>query len=244
MKRFIQHFFLLSIGLILISSVSFGLGSQMTIKKAYDDLEKDKGNDCYVIGKFPLTHLMDQTVANPDIASGARDINSNCTFDIRIELINVENNKVYLINPKPVTGSYGGYYHNDKLLAQNSDDPFWVMKIPVGDYQIRDFICSLILRLPGYQDFRAAVVEAPVTKIVKKSISFSSQPKQIIYLGDYDMTFTTFICLNAGTQLYTFNNIKVNLENNFEAVKTDFLNGADEKLKEKLNGYEFISVLK
>jgi hypothetical protein len=243
MRKLVVLFCFIMITVLLLSPISFGLGSQMSIDKAYEDLNKDKGNDCYVIGNFPLTHLKDQAVANPTIVSGGREVNNICDFDIRIELINTDKNKTYLIKPKPITGSELGYYHSEKLLAKNSNDPCWVLKIPAGNYQIRDFICSLILKMSGYEDFRAAVVDVPINKLVNKTISFSAQAKQIIYLGDYDSTFRTYICLYAGTQLYTFRDLKIDLKDNFETVKTNFINGADDKVKEKLNGYEFISIL-
>jgi hypothetical protein len=243
MRQFIKYSCLISMWVILFSSISFGLGSPISLNKAYEDLSKDKGKDCYIIGKFAMTHLEDRAVANADIASEARDINNESSFSIRIELVNIDTNKTYLIYQKPVSGSASVYYRNEKMLTENSNNPYWVLKVPAGTYQIRNFICNLTLTMSGYQDFRAAVLEVPVAKVAKKAIHFSARAKQLIYIGDYDTTFTTYICLNNATEIYTFRDLKIDLNNNFETVKTNFINGADDKLKEKLNGYEFISVL-
>jgi hypothetical protein len=242
MKRFIRFSCLILMGLILFSAMSFGFGPVMPLNKVYKDLSKDHGKSCYIIGKFHMTNLKDQAVADEDIASEAIDINNNAKFEIRIELFNTVTNKTYFIYPKPIIGSASVYYHNEKQLAANSKDPYWILKVPAGTYQIRDFLCRLMLRMDNYLDFQATVLDVPVAKVVKKALDFTAQPKQLIYIGDYDTTFTTFICLKAVTQIYTFRDLKIDLNDNFETFKTTFINGADDKLKEKLNGYEFISI--
>ncbi|HBE76873.1 MAG TPA: hypothetical protein DDW65_03705 [Firmicutes bacterium] len=243
MKRSIKWVCLLTVGVVLFSAICLGSDSPMSQSKAYEDLSKDKGKDCYIIGKFAMTHLEDRAVADEKIASEGRDINSECSFSTRIELVNTDTNKTFLLNLKPVNGSATAYYHNEKMLTENSNDPYWILKVPAGTYEIRNFISSLILRMPGYQDFRAAVIETPVNRVAKKTIHFTAQEKQLIYIGDYDTTLTTYICLNAMTSIYTFRNLKIDLKDNFETLKTDFIDGANDKLKEKLNDYEFVSIL-
>ncbi len=240
MRKLIKYLCPISIGVILLSAISYGIGSPMSLNKAYRDLNKDKGKDCYIIGKFAMTHQLNPDAALTDIATKARDINGESSFEIKIELVNTDTNKTYPIHLKPVTGSASIYYRSEKKLTGNGNDPYWILKVPSGTYQIRNFICSLILRMSGYHDFRAAVLEVPVAKVAKKSVRFTAQPKQLIYIGDYDTTFKTHICL-AGETIYTFPDLKIDLSDNFESFKSTFIHGANDTLKEKLNDYQLIS---
>jgi hypothetical protein len=243
MKNLLKFLCLVFILGVMVSSICFGYsGSTMSISKACKDLSQDKGKDCYIIGKFVMIHTEDISIAQPEIANGASDLASLSTFSIRIELLNTNNNKTSAFFLKPVTGS-STYYKNEKQLAENAEDPYWVLKVPAGTYAITNFICSLTVKQPGYQDFREPVIEVPVSKVINRPVNFTTQPKQIIYIGDYDTILTTYICLYQVTQIYTFRNLKIDLKDNFETAKTSFINGADDKTKEKLNDYDFVSAL-
>jgi hypothetical protein len=83
----------------------------------------------------------------------------------------------------------------------------------------------------------------PFSKVLKKEIKFSVQPKQIVYIGDYEGEFRTFIWLSNENRLYTYRNLSFTVTDNFETVKTKFIEEANDKTKEKINALEFVSAL-
>jgi len=117
------------------------------------------------------------------------------------------------------------------------------LKVPAGSYELANFICSLTLTIPGYQDYREPIFDVPMEKFIKRSLNIQVQEKQIVYIGDYNTTLITFICLSKVEDLWPFGRLGIELKDGFEEAKTAFVNGADEKLKEKLNEYQFVSAL-
>ena len=103
--------------------------------------------------------------------------------------------------------------------------------------------CSLTLSLAGYQSYRAPVIVVPVTKLIKRNVSIAAQPKQIVYIGDYDTTLITYICLYQQNRLGIFRNLQIDLKNNLDDRKNSFMSSADDKTKAKLDNFQFISAL-
>ena len=244
MKKIFKYLSLLIVLVIISASISFGADT-ISFSKAYKALNQDKGKEGYIIGKFPLIHMKDRSIGYPQVVNEARDINSDSGFTIRFELVNTEKNKKYTIFLKPVTGSDTTtyYYGREKLLEENNNEPYWVLKVPAGSYELTDFLCSLTLTLGGYQDYRKPIFDIPIAELVKRSVNFKVQEKQIVYIGDYNTTLTTYICLNKVEALYAFRKLKIEFSDNFETTKAAFLTGADDKLKEKLNEFQFVSAL-
>lgn len=246
MRRIFNCLSLSIILAIVLSSISFGAGDTMSLKEAYQELNADNGKQGYIIGKFPMVHLKDSSIGYPQIVNEARDINLYSRFSIRFDLVNSEKKrKKYTVFLKPVNGSDTTVYYvgKEKMLEENTNDPYWVLKVPAGSYELANFICSLSLIIPGYQDYRDPIYDLPMTKLIKRSLNIQVQEKQIIYIGDYNTTLITFICLNKVEALYPFGRLGIELKDGFEEAKTAFINGADEKFKEKLNEYQFVSAL-
>lgn len=246
MRKIFKYFSFTIILAIVLSSISFGAGDTISLEKAYEALNSDNGKYGYIIGKFPMVHLKDSSIGYPQIINEARDINLYSRFSIRFDLVNAEKKrKKYTVFLKPVNGSDTIVYYlgKEKVLEENTSDPYWVLKVPAGSYELGNFICSLTLTIPGYNDYRDPIYDVPMTKLIKRSLNIQAQEKQIVYIGDYNTTLKTFICLNKVESLYPFGKLLIELKDDFEATKAAFINGADDKLKEKLNEYQFVSAL-
>lgn len=246
MRKKFKFLSLLVVLMILISSISFGAGDPISLKKAYQQLKKDNGKAGYIIGKFPMVHLRDSAIGNPQIINEARDINLYSRFSIRFDLVNAEKKKQkYTVFLKPANGSDTVVYYlgKEKLLQENTDDSYWVIKVPAGTYELANFICSLTLTIPGYQDFREPIFDVPMAKLINRSLNIQVQEKQLVYIGDYHTRLITYICLNKVEALYPYGRLGIDLVDSFEDVKAHFLNGADEALKAKLDEYQFVSAL-
>ncbi|NLY76448.1 MAG: hypothetical protein GX075_14335 [Firmicutes bacterium] len=246
MNRIFKYLSLSVFLIVLISSLSFGAGDTMSLEETYKVLENDKGKSGYLIGKFPMVHLRDSSIGYPQIVNESSDINHEARFSIRMELVNTANKrKKYTIFFKPVNGSDTGVYYlgKEKMLQENTDDPYWIIKVPAGSYELANFLCSLTLVIPGYQDFREPIYDVPMTELIKRPLNIRVNEKQIVYIGDYDTVLITYICLNKVESLYPFGRLGIKFQDNFEDAKAAFLNGADPSLKEKLNEYQFVSAL-
>jgi hypothetical protein len=210
------------------------------MKKSYSMLSNS--NDCYILGGFKLIHTMDPSIGDPDILSTARNLNGVAVFHTRIELLNTDTNKSYTFDVNPVTGSdTKWYYRNARKLENNDQEPYWVLSVPAGNYEVTNFTCMVTLSEPGYLPFSEKWIDAPVAKYVKKDLKFSVQNKQLVYIGDYNFSLASYICVSAKTNLYWPYRLTIDLQNNFDSVKETLLNGADSKAKEKLNNLEMIS---
>ncbi len=246
MKKGFKYLILALILIVITSSISFGAGDTISLEKAYQELNRDNGKQGYIIGKFPMVHLLNSSIGYPQIVEEARDINLYARFSIRFELVNAEKKrKKYTIFLKPINGSDTVVYYlgKEKLLQENTNDSYWILKVPAGSYELLNFICSLTLTIPGYQDYRQPIFDVPMVELIKRSLDIQVREKQIVYIGDYNTTLITYICLNKVESLYPFGRLGIDLKNSFEEVKTDLLNSADEELKAKLNEFQFISAL-
>ncbi len=246
MRKIFIHVCLAMIFTIMLSSISFGAGDTISLEEAYKTINKDKGKFGYIIGKFPMTHYKDGLYGTLEIGDRLRDINPYSRFSIRFNIVEAEKKKKkYTVFLKPVTGSDTTAYYpgREEYLLKNTIDPFWVLKVPAGSYELEDFICSLTLNIPGYHDWRGAIYDGPMAKLINRSLNIQVQEKQIVYIGDYHTIIKTFISLDKDNRVYPFGNILIQLQNGFEEAKNTFLIGADDKLKEKLNEYQVVSAL-
>lgn len=246
MKKGIKYLIFTLILIVITASITFGAGDTISLNQAYRDLKSDGGKQGYIIGKFPMVHLRDSSIGYPQIINEARDINLYARFSIRFDIVNAEKKrKKYTVFLKPVTGSDTVVYYlgKEKMLEENTNDSYWVLKVPEGSYELANFICSLTLTIPGYNDYREPIFDVPMTKLIKRSLNIQVQEKQIVYIGDYNTTLITYICLNKVESLYPFGRLGIDLKDSFEEVKAGFLNGADDELKAKINEYQFVSAL-
>ena len=139
MKKIFKYLSGLVILMAFISSISLG-ASTVSISQASKSMS-DKDKDCYMLENLPMIHTRDVSVADKDIADNARDINGDSEFNTRIQLVNSDTHKTYEINLKPINGSNTtAYYRKTKQLEENTNDPYWVLKVPAGNYEIGDFI--------------------------------------------------------------------------------------------------------
>ena len=246
MKKGFKYLSLALILMVITTSISFGAGDTISLKETYQELNRDNGRQGYIIGKFPMVHLRDSSIGYPQIINEARDINLYSRFSIRFDIVNSEKKrKKYTVFLKPVSGSDTVVYYlgKEKMLEENNNDSYWVLKVPAGSYELANFICSLTLTIPGYNDYREPIYDMPMTELIKRSVNIQVQEKQIVYIGDYDTTLKTYICLNKVEALYPFGRLGINFKDGFEDAKAAFLSGADESLKEKINEYQFVSAL-
>jgi hypothetical protein len=241
MKRNSRYFISIAISIVLISSIAFG-ASPVTMNKAYNMLTN--GDNCYVIGGFKLIHTVDPAVGDSEQINTGQNLNGTAIFHSRIELINTDTNKSYTFDVNPVTGSDSKwYYHDAKKLEKNDNEPYWVLSVPAGNYEVTDFTCTVTLTMPGYLPFSETWIKVPVVKLVKRDIKFSVQNKQLVYFGDYNFALASYICLNKQTKLYWPYKLTIDFKDNFDSVKQTLINGADSKTQEKMNNLEIISAL-
>jgi hypothetical protein len=210
--------------------------------KAYQELSRDNGKNCYVIGSFQFIHTVDPLMLDEKIRNNAIDINYQSTFKTNIEMINTKTNQKYTWELKPVPGS-STFYYRESRLTKNAEDPYLILKIPAGDYLLSSVVSNLCITKPGYHDFRKQMFNMTISELVKKEIHFTIQAKQIVCIGDYDCKLKTYICCNNSSMYYWSYNFNINLNDNFENLKATLLDGADDKLKAKLNQYEIVSAL-
>lgn len=243
MKRLINISCVLFIMTIIVSTTVFSSeGTFSSFDDVYEYLREGNDKYGYIIGKFPMTHICDPAIAVPIIADKGLDVNQHAKFVSKMKLVRLDKKRTYNFEIKPITGSYTAYY-SDQKLVQNSNDPYYVQIVPSGNYELTKLTSNLSLYVPNYSTFKSQILDVPVSKLINKEISFSVKPKQIIYIGDYNITFITYISLYEQTKLYPFRVINIELEDGFESFKTAFINGADEKTKEEINEYEFVSLL-
>ncbi len=238
-----KYFVLLIILVVIISSISFGTEVPLaSFVKTYKSLKGSSDSFCYIIGKFPMTHISDSSIGIPEVVEKGLDVNEYSMFVTKIKIKNSDSGRTYDFDLKAVSGSNPAYY-SEKKLSENTNDSYYVLRVPSGKYELTNLSSNLSLYQPNYSTFTSQILDVPVSRMINKTISFSTEPKQIVYIGDYNTFFITYICSYEQTSLYPFRVIKMELKDDFETFKTTFINGADEKTKAKLEEYEFVSIL-
>jgi hypothetical protein len=186
-----------------------------------------RGNSkkCYIIGGFKLLHTMDPSVGNPEIIETGQNLNGQCGFHTKIEVLNTGNNKSYIFDVNPITGSDNRwYYRNAKKLEWNDNNPYWMIEVPAGTYEVKSFTCVVTLTMNGYLPFNEKWIDAPVSRVMGRSVNFNVQENQIVYIGDYQCSLASYICLNKITQLYWPWKLAIDLIDNFDTVNETLLN--------------------
>jgi hypothetical protein len=126
-------------------------------------------------------------------------------------------------------------------LERNTVDPYWVLKVPSGNYELDTIVCKYRISKDGYYDFQSTLFEGPISRALHKRITFQADSGQIIYLGDYQCLLATYIYLTS-TTICPLYKVKFKLENNFENAKTLLLNSTA-NFQEKLGRLELIFIL-
>ncbi|HYH03017.1 MAG TPA: hypothetical protein VEC37_07955 [Bacillota bacterium] len=245
MRKF-YSFLLVSLIIVLsgVSTVCWGLGSPaMDMEKAYKTIGKSKGNSCFIVGRFTILHKNDPSIADPKLVQGKENINTDCLFNTCMELVNLENNKKYELEFKPIPGSVARYYFSQKKLEENAADPYWILEVPQGNYELDNVICKFTLRKDGFMDYNDQLFNIPVARLLHKKISIQAKPNQIVYIGDFQANLTTHFIMDAQNYFYPFRKFNLEYSNNFESAKSALINGANDKIKEKLNQFEIVSII-
>jgi hypothetical protein len=242
-----QGWFLLGLFLLFFNGINVcnGFGSAtMNLEKARKVIEKSDANSCFLIGGFTLLHKSDRSLVNAQIAEKVGEEDNQFfdgTFYTKIELVNREKAKRYKIDLKPITGCEHGYYRNQKELERNTADPYWVLEVPPGSYELDTIACNYRLAKDGYYDYQSTLFQGPLSRVLHQRITFQANSGQIIYMGDYQCLLATYIywSLDLICPLFKTN---IKLDNNFENVKNLLLNTND-NFKKKLDRFELISIL-
>ncbi len=240
MKKFLFRFSLLSLFMLLVSATCFSAPAPLSLDKAGKAISSSKGKTCFIFGSFKLVHTR-WNIRDPKLVGSVEDVNNDCKCLISLDLLNVDTNKSFQLKLKPVTGSNTIDYAAS-LLSKNDEDPYWVIELPPGNYELATVTFRLTMDRIGYFYFDEDIVTIPIARDIKRRISFNAQAKQLIYIGDYDVDFKSNIGLVAVTQIYPYHQLKVKLTDNFEATKTTLINATE--AKDKLDAFELISALK
>lgn len=238
MKKISYYFSLFFIFILIGSTVCLSKNDGITLEKALKKLEKNKEN-AFIVGSFTMVHekwdYCDPNIKFPE------DINKNSRTKLVVSLQNLDTNKVYNLEFKPITGSTISAY-SKKLLENNSQEPYWILEVPPGAYALTTVSFKLSIIKPGYVDFEEEeMVTVPLSRDIKRDVSFDAKAKQILYVGDYFAEFKTNIVLFNNTRFYPYNQFKIALSDNFAKMKEDLLNHANEK-RSNINDYEIVSV--
>jgi hypothetical protein len=142
----------------------------------------------------------------------------------------------------PLTGSSTTYYFESRLVKE-VQELYWFLEVPAGNYEVTEISCMLSLRMASYYDYDKPLFNYPISQFAQRKVIATLQPKQIVYLGDYDANFRSNILLFGIGGLGRYFNFKLDVNNNLDAAKTILLEGADPKLPEKLKNYTIISAL-
>ncbi|MGE5605836.1 MAG: hypothetical protein ACM3YE_09110, partial [Bacteroidota bacterium] len=114
--------------------------------------------------------------------------------------------------------------------------------VPPGKYALTTVSFKMFIGKEGYEYFfEKDMVTVPLSRDIKRNVTFEVQPKQIVYIGDYFTEFKTNIILHDVTILYPYNHFKVILSDNFDKTKEILFNRA--KTSETLENYEIVSAL-
>lgn len=209
--------------------------------KAYKVLAKDKGKNGYIIGKFGVLHTMTKSIATEEVLKYDEDVNGDFTVTVKLFLEN-QKNKKFDLNLKPLPGSSLIYKYTENKLNANQEDSYWILPVPPGTYRLTTIAGKAVMQKHGYHPLRFDLFNEPVSRILKKDISFDVKEKQIIYIGDYNGILKTYFG-KVSMKVYYFKQFNLQLTNNFEAVKNKLFEAADSNLQEKLDSFEIISAL-
>jgi hypothetical protein len=218
----------------------------MKLEKAFKRLEKAKNYKSYVIGSFTMFHnkwdYYDERLKDERLDS-IENINKDCKVNLVATLLNTDSNAEYELYFMPVTGSNFSAY-KESLLTKNSEEPYWFLEVPPGNYALTTISFTLSISKAGYYDFpEKAMVTVPLSRDIKRDVAFELKEKQIVYIGDYFSEFKTNIILYERTKLYPYNQFKIVLNDNFEKAKEYLFNKANDKIVDKLNNFEIVSAL-
>lgn len=237
--------YLLGLGILALalSTVCFGFGSPVIpIEKVGKTIQKSDKDSCLLIGSFTLLHKTDPSIVPATFAEDKSILNMDCRFDTFVEIVNPASQKKYAIGFKPIPGSNPRYY-NSKKFDENAADPYWVLEVPAGTYQLDTIVCKYSIHKDGYEDYYSHLFDVPVSRVVHQKITVEAKAGQVIYLGDYAAQLATHILFDNHSTLYPFSTFDMTLKNNFDAAKTTLMEKVDEKTKAKLSQMEFVSAL-
>lgn len=233
----------LCILVLALSTVCFGFGSPVTpIEKIGKTIEKRDENSCFLIGSFTLLHKTDPSIVPATLAEDKSPLNMDCRFNTFMEIVNPESQKKYAVGFKPIAGSNPRYY-NSKKFAENGADPYWILEVPAGTYQLDTIVAKYSIHKDGYEDYFSHLFDVPVSRVVQQKIFIDAKAGQIVYIGDFEANLTTHILLDNQNRLYPFRMFNMALKNNFDAAKTALMEKVDEKTKAKLSQMEIVSAL-
>jgi len=239
LKRISSYFCFFFIFILLGSTICLSKNDGITLDKALKKMEKNRKN-AFVVGSFTMVHEK-WDYCDPNIQS-PEDINKDCITKLVVSLQNTDSNKTYDLKFKPIINSTVSAY-SKKLLANNTQDPYWVLEVPPGNYGLTTVSFKISIIKSGYSNFEEKdMVTVPLSRDIKRDVTFDVKANQIVYVGDYFAEFKTNIVLFNHTRFYPYNQFRVTLSDNFAKMKDDLLNHANEKNK-NINDCEIISVL-
>lgn len=246
MKKIVSYFSLIIIFVVFGSTICLSKNDGMTLEKAYKKIEKSKNNKAYIIGSFTMFHnrwdYYDERLEDQRLES-FENINRDCKVNLVVTLLNTGNNNKYELYFKPVTGSTISTY-SESLLTKNTEEPYWVLEVPPGNYILTAVSFTLSMTKTGYYYFEEQpMVTVPLSRDIKRNVTFDAKANQIVYIGDYFTEFKTNIILHEGKSIYPYNQFKITLTDNFETTKEKLFSQANDNTKEKLNNFEIISAL-
>ncbi len=205
--------------------------------KAFSDSD---GTSCFVAGSFKVIHTK-WDIQDPEL-DNTESINNSTICSLAASLEQLDNNKNYKLKFKPVSGSDSILYPK-KTLVKNDDDPFWVIAIQPGEYELTTVTFRLTMNKSGYRPFDAEIFTVPLMRDLKRKIRFTAKANQLIYIGDYEADFKTNIRLSRITSIYPVNQCKFSLTDNFEAFNAILTARANERAKTKLATIEMVDAL-
>ncbi len=211
-----------------------------SLDTAYKEFSNSDGAQCFVVGSFKVIHTK-WDIQDPEL-DNTESINNSSMCSLTASLERLDNNKNYKLKFKPVSGSDSILYPK-KTLAKNDDDPFWVIPIQPGEYELTTVTFRLTMNKNGYRPFDTEIFTVPLMRDLKRKIRFTAKPNQLIYIGDYAADFKTNIRLSQMTSIYTANQCKFSLADNFEAFNATLTARAKERAKTKLSTIEIVDAL-
>lgn len=147
---------------------------------------------------------------------------------------------------KPIKGSDVTVYYKgkEKMLEENLADPYLVIKVPVGKYFLDTTRCELKMDNQGYEAFTHDLYDEKVSQIFENAEfnEFEVKKNQIVYVGDFMIALSTYVCLDKVEQLYFPSKVLSLASDKAEKAKTAFLETAAAAGVKDIDKFEFVSV--
>jgi len=230
---------LVILSLLVVSTFGFAAGfkSSKASVNSLSKLKLDEKNGL-IIGKFTMVHTRWNYI-DPKIKDQSEDVNIWSTCILTGLMMGKEDNQKINFDFKPISGS--NFEYKEALLKKNDADPYWVFEVPPGTYDLATITFELELNKPNYYPFAEKMLTVAFSRDLKRNISVTVNPKQIVYIGDYNIDFKTNVILYKLSGVYPFNQMKLALTNNFDQTKAALFEMAEGKSKEKLNQFEIVN---